>query len=103
MTSFTVELIQLVVERALRLELQVDLVQLQCRERVLDRVVRVRLDVFLEDEPGQETQRQSSLAVLEVIQVNGVDDLLWRDEDVWNMDRVKCKSMAETVLTTDTH
>ena len=73
-------------------------VQLECRERVLNRVVCVRLDVLLQDEPSQETQRQSSLAVLEVVQVDGVDDLFWRDEDVWNMDRIKYKSMTGTAF-----
>ena len=82
LAAFTVELLELLVKRALGLQLQMNLVQLQCGQGVLDGIVRVGLDVLVEDEPRKETERQPSLAVLQVVQVNGVDDLFWWDMNV---------------------
>ena len=62
-----VELLELLIERAFILELQMDLIQLERGQSVLDRVVGIRLDVLVEHEPGQEAERQPTGAVLEVV------------------------------------
>ena len=38
-------------------------VQFQCRARILDRVVCLRVDVLSEDDPGRETERETALAI----------------------------------------
>uniref|UniRef100_A0A182IMQ3 Uncharacterized protein n=1 Tax=Anopheles atroparvus TaxID=41427 RepID=A0A182IMQ3_ANOAO len=62
-------------------EPQVVLVQLQRRPRVLDRVVRLRLDLGAEKLPGEKAQRHHAM-VRQVEQVHRIDDLLRRHDDV---------------------
>ena len=79
------------------------LIQLERGQRVLDRVVGIRLDILVEHEPGQEAERQPALAVLEVIQVDSVDDLFWRNEDVCDVEErsVNAHARREGVSHTD--
>lgn len=103
MPPLAVELLELLIERAFILELQMHLIQLERGQRVLDRVVGIRLDVLVEHEPGQEAERQPALAVLEVIQVDSVDDLFWRNEDVCDVEErsVNAHARREGVSHTD--
>jgi hypothetical protein len=48
----TIQLLQLVIKHPSFLERVVCLVQFQCRPRILDGIVCLRLDVLSEDEPG---------------------------------------------------
>ena len=83
------------VERARLLEADVRLVEAQRRERVLDRVVRLGLDVLLEDEPGEEAEREPPLPRVDKVQVDRVDDLFGRDEDVWRRSVVRNGAQRE--------
>lgn len=80
-----ITLIQLFVKDALFLEFIVCLVQPQCGARIFDRVVCVRLDILSEDEPREETERETALAVTEEVEVDGVNHLVGRDENVYYM------------------
>ena len=40
------------------------------------------MDVFVENYPGEETKREAALSALDEVEVNGVDDLLWRNKNV---------------------
>jgi hypothetical protein len=56
------------------------------RERVLYRVVsvaRVGLDLLVEDEPGQEAEREPAVARLHEVNVDSVENVVRRDKDVW--------------------
>lgn len=80
--SLAVNILQHVFPRPLRLELLIVLVKLQRRPCVLDRVVCVGLNRRVEDCPGEETERELALPEGEVINVDGVDNLVRRDVDV---------------------
>lgn len=53
---FTIQLVQLFVKDAALFKIMISFVQPKRTSSVLDRIVRVSLNVFVEDEPGQETQ-----------------------------------------------
>lgn len=58
----------------------VGLVEPQRRVRVLDRVVRLRLDVLAKDEPRQEPERETTVARTQKIQIDRVDHLVrWNE------------------------
>lgn len=54
------------------------LVQQECGLGILYRVVVSRLDVLLEYKVGQKAEVESPMSVLEEIQVERINDLLWR-------------------------
>jgi hypothetical protein len=58
-----IQLLHLVIKHPSFLERVVCLVQFQCRARILDRFVCLRLDVLSEDEPGQKTERETPVAI----------------------------------------
>lgn len=80
--AVAVDALEEVLPLALRLELIVLLVQLQRSPCILNRVVSVGLDGRLEHGPREEAERQLALPVRLVVNVDRVDDLLWRDVDV---------------------
>lgn len=73
--SFVVEPVELLVEGPLLLELQRLLVQLQCCHSVLYGVVSDALNLFAEEKPRQEFERDHP-AVRLMEDVHGVDHLL---------------------------
>lgn len=50
--------------------------------RVLDRVVRLLLDRLVQHKPREEAQREAPLPLDAEVDVDRVEHLLWRDEDV---------------------
>ena len=82
LSTFSIDFLKLLVERTLCLQLQVNLVQPESGQRILDGIVGVSLDILLQHEPSEEAQRQSTLTVLQVVQIDGVNDLFRRHEDV---------------------
>jgi hypothetical protein len=58
---FTIQLLQLSIKDTAVFEILKRLIQPERTSSVLDRIVRVSLNMFMQDEPGQETQWQSPL------------------------------------------
>lgn len=64
------------------LKFQVLFVQLQCCPRVLDTVVCLKLDVFFQNTPGQESEREFAKALFYIEEIDCVNDLRLGDVDV---------------------
>lgn len=77
-----VQLVELLIKDTLLLKVVVRLVQIQRRPRVLDRIVRVRLDVLAEHKPREEAQRQPPLPRFQEVQIDRIDHLLRRHKDI---------------------
>jgi len=79
----SINLVQLFVENTLLLKVLESLVELQSRARVLDRVVRICLNVLVKHKPGEETKRKATLAFSQKVKIHRIYHLLWRDVDVY--------------------
>ena len=97
--SLLVQLFELLVENPFRLELVIGIVESKCAPGVLDRVVRVRLDVLAKHEPRKKAERQPALPSLEEVQVHGVNDLLRWDKDVCTAEGEKVTGDREILCT----
>lgn len=53
---FTIQLFELFVKDTALFEIMIRFEQFECASSVLDRIVHVCLDMFMQDEPGQETE-----------------------------------------------
>lgn len=78
----SIELVQFFIDDPLFLEIFVRLIKHQSRSRVLDRVVRVGLDVLVKHKPRKETKRKTTLTLSQEVKIYRVVHLLWRDVDV---------------------
>ncbi len=57
LSSFFVKFFKFRIENTLFLELVIGLVQIECRPSILNRVMRVHLNLFSEYEPRKKSQR----------------------------------------------
>lgn len=80
--ALPVHFLERVLPRPLCLESLVVLVELQSSPGVLNRIVRVGLDTRVQHGVRQEPQRELSLPLRQVVDVDGIDDLRRRDVDV---------------------
>lgn len=53
------------------------------RSAYLDRIVFAHLNVVLEQQPSEEPERHLSLPRWVIVKIDRVEDLRWRNKDVW--------------------
>lgn len=81
--SLSVKFVQFFVQDPLSLEVFVSRVEHQSRACVLDRVVGIRLNVFVEHKPRKKPERKATLTLSQEVKVHRVYHSLRGDVDIY--------------------